>query len=328
MRVLVTGSAGHLGEALVRTLKERGYEVVALDIQVSDLTTHVGSITDRSFVKSCLAGVKTVFHTATLHKPHVATHSLQDFIDTNITGTLNLLQESVAAGVERFIFTSTTSVFGDALVPPVGEPAAWITEDVVPVPKNIYGVTKTSAENLCQLFYRNQGLPCLILRTSRFFPEADDSKEARDKFADVNLKANEFLFRRVALDDVVTAHLVAADKAHTIGFGTYIISATTPFLPGDTADLRIDAPAVLQKYIPDYQAEYERLGWRMLPDIDRVYDNAKARNELGWQPKYDFKTMIEKLKTGGSVLGPLAQLIGSKGYHAEKFSEGPYPVDH
>jgi 3-beta hydroxysteroid dehydrogenase/isomerase family len=65
----------------------------------------------------------------TLHKPHVATHSRQEFVDTNITGTLNLLEESVAAGVESFIYTSTTSVLGDALVPPRGAPAAWITED-------------------------------------------------------------------------------------------------------------------------------------------------------------------------------------------------------
>lgn len=327
MRVLVTGSAGHLGESLVRTLKELKYEVVALDIRDSPFTTHVGSITDRSFVKQCLDGVKTVFHTATLHKPHVATHSLQEFIDTNITGTLNLLQESVAAQVGQFIFTSTTSVFGDALVPPAGEPAAWITEDVVPVPKNIYGVTKTAAENLCQLFFRNQGLPCLVLRTSRFFPEADDNKNVRDQFADDNLKANEYLFRRVALDDVVSAHLLAAERAQAIGFGTYIISATTPFLPEDTADLRTGAPAVLQKHVPEFQAEFERLGWRMFPEIDRVYVNQKARNELGWKPKYDFKSIIESLKTGNGVHSPLARLIGSKGYHAGEFSEGPYPVE-
>ena len=70
-----------------------------------------------------------VYHAATLHKPHVATHSRQDFVDTNITGTLNLLEEAVSAGVEAFVFTSTTSVFGDALTPPPGAPAAWVTEE-------------------------------------------------------------------------------------------------------------------------------------------------------------------------------------------------------
>ena len=103
----------------------------------------------------------------------------QAFVDTNITGTLNLLEAAVARAASRaFLFTSTTSTFGDALVPPPDEPAAWITEYVVPVPKNIYGVTKVAAEDLCELAHRNQDLPCLVLRTSRFFPEADDNPHA------------------------------------------------------------------------------------------------------------------------------------------------------
>jgi len=113
MKILVTGSAGHLGEALVRTLRNLNHEIVALDIRVSQLNTHTGSITDRSVVRLCMKGVQSVFHAATLHKPHVATHGRREFIDTNITGTLTLLEEAVAAGVAAFVFTSTTSVFGD-----------------------------------------------------------------------------------------------------------------------------------------------------------------------------------------------------------------------
>src|SRR5260221_4066853 len=108
MKALVTGSAGHLGEALARTLKNLKHEVVGLDIIDSPFTTHVGSIADRSCVRRCLSGVQAVFHAATLHKPHVATHSRQDFVDTNITGTLNLLEEAVAARGGAFCFTSTT----------------------------------------------------------------------------------------------------------------------------------------------------------------------------------------------------------------------------
>ena len=193
MKVLVTGSAGHLGEALVRTLLERGDEVVGLDVISSRFTTRVGSIVDRAFVRDCMSGVRTVLHAATLHKPHVRTHSRQDFVDTNVTGTLNLLEEAVAARVQAFVFTSTTSVFGDALVPPPGAPAAWVTEDVTPVPRNIYGATKAAAEDLCQLFHRNQRLACLVLRTSRFFPEEDDSRGVREAYSDENVKLNEYL---------------------------------------------------------------------------------------------------------------------------------------
>lgn len=327
MRVLVTGSAGHLGEALARTLQGQSYDVVGLDILDSPFTTHVGSIVDRDFVRDCIRGVRTIFHPATLHKPHVVTHSAQNFIDTNITGTLNLLEEGVAAGVECFIFTSTTSVFGDALVPSPGAPAAWVTEDVTPAPKNIYGVTKAAAEDLCRLFHRKHGLPCVVLRTSRFFPEEDDNKMMRESYTDDNLKANEYLFRRVDIEDAVSAHLAAAERARAVGFGRYIISATTPFLPEDLAELRADAPRVVSRRAPGYEAEYERRGWYMLPTIDRVYVNKRAREELGWQPRYDFSYVIERLRAGQDLRSPLARLIGSKGYHAEQFSEGPYPVE-
>src|SRR5882757_10166984 len=218
MKFLVTGSAGHLGEALVRTLRDLEHEVVGFDILESPFTTHVGSIAERSVAMHCMSGVQVVFHAATLHKPHVATHSRQEFVDTNITGTLNLLEEAVAAGVESFVFTSTTSVFGDALVPPAGAPAAWVTEEVRPVPKNIYGVTKAAAEDLCQLFHRNHGLACIVLRTSRFFPEVDDNRVIRETYADDNAKANEYLFRRVDIEDVVSAHVLAANRARAIGF--------------------------------------------------------------------------------------------------------------
>jgi nucleoside-diphosphate-sugar epimerase len=116
MKFLVTGSSGHLGEALVRALRDLDREVVGLDIVAGPFTTRTGSMTDRACVRQCMRGVHAVLHAATLHKPHVATHSRQDFVDTNITGTLNLLEEAVAAGVRSFVYTSTTSVLGDALV--------------------------------------------------------------------------------------------------------------------------------------------------------------------------------------------------------------------
>jgi UDP-glucose 4-epimerase len=327
MKILVTGSSGHLGEALVRTLREQAHEVVALDILESPFTTEVGSISDRACVRHCMAGVEVVLHAATLHKPHVATHSRQDFIDTNVTGTLNLLEEAVAAGVRSFIYTSTTSVFGDALVPPAGATAAWVTEDVVPVPKNIYGVTKAAAEDLCQLFHRNQRLPCIVLRTSRFFPEVDDDRSVRDAYADDNAKANEYLHRRVDVEDVVSAHLRAARQAPVLGFRRYIVSATTPFSTGDLAALRQDAPSVVRRCVPGYEAEYARRGWTMMPGIDRVYVNARARAELGWRPRYDFAFVIERLAAGQDFRSPLARRVGAKGYHSQTFAEGPYPVE-
>jgi UDP-glucose 4-epimerase len=324
VRILVTGSAGHLGEALVRTLREAGHDVVGLDRLTSAHTDVVASVTDRAAVRSAVAGAGAVVHTATLHKPHVLSHPRQEFVDTNVTGTLVLLEEAVAAGVGAFVHTSTTSAFGRALTPEEGAPAAWITEDVVPEPRNIYGATKVAAEDLCELIARDHGLPCLVLRTSRFFPEPDDSEQVRTGYAEANAKINELLYRRIDLSDVVGAHLAALARAPQIGFGRYVVSATTPFRPEDLAELRRDAPAVVERLFPDYAEVYERLGWRMFPGIDRVYDNTRARAELGWEPRYDFRHALDLLRAGEDPRSALATSVGAKGYHPE--TTGPYTI--
>jgi UDP-glucose 4-epimerase len=325
-RVLITGSAGHLGEALMRKLRAEHRQVLGMDIKPSAFTDRVGSICDRAFVKQCMQGARTVIHSATLHKPHVATHPMQDFVDTNITGTLVLLEEAVAAGVESFIYTSTTSAFGAALTPAADEPAAWITEDVVPIPRNIYGVTKVAAESLCELFSRKQELPVLVLRTSRFFPEDDDDASTRASYETANAQANELLYRRADIDDVANAHLLAVERAPHIGFGRYIISATTPFRRDDLAQLHRNAADVVHRLFPDCRELYAARGWTLFPQIDRVYVNDLAVSELGWRPKYDFRHVLDCLRTGEDFRSPLAREVGSKGYHSTVFEEGPYPV--
>ena len=261
----------------------------------SPYTTVVGSIADRDLVRQCLRGVTAVLHPATLHKPHVGSHDRQAFVDTNITGTLTLLEESVAAGVGSFVFTSTTSAFGRALTPGVGEPATWITEEVVPVPRNIYGVTKTAAENLCELVHRDHGLPVVVLRTSRFFPEADDRDEVRTAYEDANLKANEYLYRRVDLQDAVDAHLLARRRRPRAGL-------RPPHRERDDA-LRRGRPGRPARFgavgggqavpVPARRSTRSR-GWRMFDEIDRVYVNDRARSVLGWRPRYDFAHVLAR----------------------------------
>jgi UDP-glucose 4-epimerase len=324
--ILITGSAGHLGEALMRTCRAAGRAARGLDRRPSPFTDCVGSIADRDVVHACMQGVHAVLHTATLHKPHVATHTAQAFVDTNLTGTLALLEAAVAAGVQSFIFTSTTSAFGAALTPAAGAPAAWITEQAAPVPRNIYGVTKVAAESLCELFHRQHGLPVIVLRTSRFFPEADDDAATRAAYATANAQANEMLFRRADIEDVVRAHLLATEAAQTIGFDRFIISATTPFTEADLAPLRAGAPAVVARLYPGYAALFAARGWRMFPGIGRVYVNERARRALRWQPKYDFGHVLDCLRRGEDFRSGLARAVGSKGYHDAAFAEGPYPL--
>ena len=193
---------------------------------------------------------------------------------------------------------------------------------MTPVPRNIYGVTKVAAENVCELVHRDHGLPIVILRTSRFFPEADDRDDVRTRFADANLKVNELLYRRVDIEDIVSAHRLALERAGELGFGRYIISATTPLEPDDLVELHTDAAPVVARHAPQYEALYEQLGWRMFDAIERVYVNAAARRDLGWAPKYDFAYALERLAAGEEWRSELALAVGAKGYHAE--STGVY----
>jgi UDP-glucose 4-epimerase len=154
----------------------------------------------------------------------------------------------------------------------------------------------------------------------------DDSRAIREAYDDNNVKMNEYLSRRVDLEDAAEAHLLALEKAPVIGFGRYIISATTPFQLEDLAELRLAAPRVVGRRVPEYVEEYSRRGWKMFPDIDRVYVNERARRDLGWSPRYDFRRVLERLRMRDDLHSPLARMVGSKGYHASGFAEGPYPV--
>ncbi|HLX52471.1 MAG TPA: NAD(P)-dependent oxidoreductase [Aquella sp.] len=288
MRIIVTGSSGYLGSNLVKTLRTQHHDVVGIDVLESNETSVVGSITDKYLMEKVLSGADTIIHSAALHKLHLHTHSTQQFIDVNIIGTQNLLEAAVKHKVKSFIYTSSTSTFGHALYPGNQKPAVWVNENLRPIPKNIYGVTKIAAENLCQLAHQESGLSCIILKTSRFFAEENDMKNIIPGYSWENIKAIEYLYRRAHISDIVTAHILAIRCASEIGFDKFIITATTPFTESDCADLILDAPAVLEKYYPSYKQYFDKMGWRMFTNLTRVYDNKKAREHLGWCPKYNF----------------------------------------
>jgi nucleoside-diphosphate-sugar epimerase len=330
--VLVTGSSGHLGAALMLSLPSLGFNPLGIDILPSATTSQVGSISDRAFVHSILHGshIKHILHAATLHKPHVESHTKEQFIETNITGTLILLEEAAALNkqIESFVFLSTTSTFGSALSPKPGSPAAWIDETVTPQPKNIYGVTKVAAEDMCFLVHKQTALPVIILRTSRFFNEQDDDEDRRNAMPDENLKVLELAYRRVDMADIVSACHLSMQRAVDIKWAKYIISAPPPFLndPETLAALDRNPQEVFARVEPETDAAFEAQGWKHLQRIDRVYDSSKAVKELGWQPEYTFKAAVKKLGKGESNTwrSELATKIGKKGYHA--MSTGVYTV--
>ena len=303
MRVLVTGSSGWLGQTLVPHLRRDGHAVVGLDPFPGATTDVVGSIVDRVLVRATIRerGIDAIVHAAARHKPHIETHDNSEFVAVNVQGTLNLLEEAVApdAKVDRFVFTSTTSLMISQAIRDGraggARKAAWIDETLAPLqPRNIYGVTKLSAEELCRLFHQLHKLPIVVLRTSRFFPEEDDMAHAIAQ-SDGNTKANELLFRRLTVEDAAESHVAALAKAPEIGFDTFIVSAMTPFTPEDCGQLIADAPAVVARHFPDYRDVYAKRGWTMFGSIDRVYDAHKAAKKLGFVCKTGFREVLDSL---------------------------------
>lgn len=269
MRILVTGTSGQLGAAVAAALAG-DHEVIGMDLVAGRHTTLQGSITDRAFVFSLMEGMDAVVHTASLHAPHVASHSRSDFVAINVQGTLNLLEAAAKHGAQRFVYSSTTSLYGTAMVSP--ERAVWVTEALPPQPRDIYDVTKSAAEQCCQVMAKEAGLSCISLRISRFFTEPPETM------------ALYRLYRGVDVRDAATAHRLAL-TADVPGYDIFNISAQPPFSQDETEDLLRDARTVLLRHFPSLDATFAQQGWTLPSSIDRVYVIEKAARRLGYQPR-------------------------------------------
>jgi UDP-glucose 4-epimerase len=277
MKICVTGSSGQLGMVICSMLSGE-HSVIGVDSAPGRHTSHRGDITDQEFVLSVTKDADVIIHTCSLHAPHLKTHSSEKFVHTNIDGTLNLLKSAVRNGIGRFIYTSTTSLYGHAMV--TEERAVWVTEELLPRPRDIYDVTKIAAEGLCRAYANEYDLPCISLRVSRYFPEPD------------YLTAIYRLYRGVDVRDAAAAHILAMGKEMT-GYDVFNISAASPFYEDETPELLHNAPGVLLRHFPSIEEEFAKKGWKLPRTIDRVYSIEKAKRYLDYRPQYNFDTLMD-----------------------------------
>lgn len=289
MKVLITGSSGRIGRAIyVRLCRE--HEVVGLDRSPSSTADHVGSILDAGVLECALRDVDAVVHTAALHAPHVGHVDDARFEEINVRGTQMLAELAARAGIRRFVFTSTTALYGSAATP--AGSAGWVDEELRPRPETIYHRTKLAAEAKLEAIAQANGLAVTLLRMSRCFAEP------------APVMAAYRLHRGVDARDVADAHARALQAVQP-GCRRYVISGATPFQVEDVQQLRRDAPVVLRRRAPELCAAFGHRGWSLPASIDRVCSPARAQRELGWQPRYGFGEVLRMLdEQSAEVLPP------------------------
>lgn len=281
MKVLLTGSSGRIGSTIARVFNKE-IETIGIDNRPGPFTTFLIDICERERIFEIVSGVDAIIHCAALLTPHVGLFNDKEFWRVNVKGTENLLEACLKHSVKRFVFTSSTSVYGDALVHPAR--AVWVTEELLPIPRDIYDETKIAAEKLC-LEASKKGLSCISLRISRCFPERED------------LMAMYRLYRGVHELDVARAHKLALFSPIQ-GYKTFNISCRSPFRQSEMEELKENADKVILRYFPWSKEEFFKRGWFLPKTIDRVYVIEKAMKLLGYDPSHNFSEWFTENQYG------------------------------
>ena len=279
-KVVVTGGAGFIGTHVCDALRKEGYEVVSVDIKTGD------DVRDTEKMRTMFAGAEFVFHLAALPRVQYSIEHPQETHDTNVNGTLSALMAAQDAGVKKFIYSASSSAYGDQPVMPLVE--------MMPArPKSPYGLQKHIGELYCRLWSEVYGLPTVSLR---YFNVYGPGASAEGAYALVIAK---FLQQRIDgkpltitgdgtqtrdythVRDIVQANLLAAESPK-VGLGEVVnIGAGRNVSVNDLAAM-IGGPSV-------------HIEPRLEPHDTRA-DNRKAKELLGWEPKVTLEDGIAELK--------------------------------
>lgn len=298
MHVLITGADGFIGSHLTEALVRQGHAVRAfvlynsfnswgwLDNCAPDVAgkfeVFAGDIRDPYGVKSALNGCDAVLHLAALIAIPYSYHSPETYVDTNVKGTLNVLQAARELGVQRMVHTSTSEVYGTAQFVP-------ITETHPLNAQSPYSATKIAADQLAHSFYTSFGLPVVIVRPFNTYGPRQSARaviptiiaqiakgQRRVKLGAVS-PTRDFSF----VADTVAGFIAALDSGN--GLGEVVnLGSNFEISIGDTAKLIAESMNAEIEVITDETRLRPELS-----EVERLWaDTSKAKHLFGWQPNY------------------------------------------
>lgn len=297
-KILVTGADGFIGSHLTEALVRQGYDVRAfvmynsfnswgwLDQAAEDVRGHIevfaGDIRDPHGVTEAMKGCDAVLHLAALIAIPYSYHSPDTYVDTNIKGTLNVLQAARQLGVRKVVHTSTSEVYGTALYVPIDEKHPLQGQSP-------YSASKIGADQMALSFYRSFGLPVGIIRPFNTYGPRQSARAviptiitqlakgaSRIQLGSVH-PTRDFNF----VEDTVRGFIAFLESERSIGEEINI---------GSNFEISIGDTAQMIARLMNSDAEIDMDMQRMRPEkseVERLWaDNSKAETLLGWKPQY------------------------------------------
>lgn len=305
-KILVTGADGFIGSHLVEGLLDEGADIRAFvyynsfsswgwldsfsERKKGKLDIFLGDVRDPNGVKESMKGVDCVFHLAALIGIPFSYHSPDSYVDTNVRGTLNVLQAAKDARVSKVLITSTSEVYGTARYVPIDEKHPRQGQSP-------YAATKIGADSMAESFYRSFGLPVVIVRPFNTYGPRQSARavvptiitQLLSKSPQIKLGSLYPTRDMVYVKDAVSGFIAIAKSDETIGKEINIATGR---------EISIGNLAKKLKAIIGSDALITAADERVRPknsEVERLLgNNTKIKKLTGWKPRFDLDTGLEE----------------------------------